>query len=165
MANELNIALDPIGDTGLTVVGKIFSAGFSQQGSDVAMSETSAGMYTGSFTLSSLADGVYRVVFIDDDTGTLLGDGKLYVRGGVEYLSPTVAEISDGVWDETRSAQLLAIETKAQADARQALLIAEIDANEAKIDTTIADTAIIKTSITGETLRLQKISAQIGDLK
>ncbi len=44
-------------------------------------------------------------------------------------------------------------------------ILTEVDANEAKIDTVISDTAIIKSSITGEALRLQKISAQIGDLQ
>jgi len=85
MANELNIALGA-SNTGLTIVGKVRTAGGAQEGSDTAMTETGAtGFYSGSFALGAVADGVYSVEFEDTTSGALLGDGELSVKGNAEY--------------------------------------------------------------------------------
>ena len=82
MANELNIQLDPFLETGLTLVAKVFNTTGTQQDSDVSLSETSTGFYTGDFDLSGLADGDYVVKF---QTATeFYGSGELIVKDGAE---------------------------------------------------------------------------------
>lgn len=79
MADELNIALD---QTGLaTLVGRIYTPGFTQVGGDVAMSEVGgpSGLYTGSAPAATLGRGEYHVVFFDTagSPDTVLGRGRL----------------------------------------------------------------------------------------
>lgn len=82
MANEINIQLDPFLETGLTLIAKIFNKTGTQQGSNISLSETSTGFYTGNFDFSSLADGDYIVKF---QTSTeFYGSGKLKVKDGIE---------------------------------------------------------------------------------
>ena len=45
MANELNIQLDPFIDTGLDLLGKVFSKSGTQQGWTVMLTENAAALY------------------------------------------------------------------------------------------------------------------------
>ena len=85
MANELNIILDALTDTGLSVSAKVRQAGGTQIGPTVTMVEANAGFYTGDFALGAVADGLYSVEFVDDDSATLLGRGDLSVKNNSEY--------------------------------------------------------------------------------
>jgi hypothetical protein len=92
MANEINIQLDPFLETGLTLVAKVFNKTGTQQGSDVSLTETSTGFYSGDFAVSGLADGDYIVKF---QTSTeFYGSGELKVEEGVEVILPTKADVS-----------------------------------------------------------------------
>lgn len=91
MANEINIQLDSFLETGLTLVAKVFNKTGTQQGSDVSLSETSTGFYSGDFTVSSLADGDYVVKF--QTTTEHYGSGMLSIKGGVEAIPSTKAEL------------------------------------------------------------------------
>ena len=84
MANELNIRLDPVDETGLSVSAIVRYPGGTQLGSTVAMTEPLAGYYTGTFSLAAVADGAYSVEFLDDDDGALLGEGVLEVKDNDE---------------------------------------------------------------------------------
>jgi hypothetical protein len=91
MANEINIQLDPFLETGLTLVAKVFNKTGTQQGSDVSLTETSTGFYSGDFAVSGLADGDYIVKF---QTATeFYGAGELKVKDGAEVIVPTKAEL------------------------------------------------------------------------
>lgn len=84
MAGELNIPLDENRDTGLTLIGSVWSEQGVQQGSDVTMTESSTGSayYTGDFDFSTLADGQYYARFY---TATRRkGGGPFYIRDGAE---------------------------------------------------------------------------------
>lgn len=95
MSNEINIQLDPFLETGLTLVAKVFNKTGAQQDSDVSLSETSTGFYTGDFDLSGLADGDYIVKF---QTATeFYGSGKLKVKDGVEVELSNKEEIANAV--------------------------------------------------------------------
>ena len=83
MANELNIQLDPFLETGLALTGSVYSKTGTQQGTNVSMSESSTGFYTGDFSVSGLSDGDYGVKF---QTATeFYGSGVLKVKDGAEF--------------------------------------------------------------------------------
>jgi len=84
MANELNIQLDPFTQTGLTLLGKVFSKGGIQQGSNVSMTEGGSATYTGDFSLVAVSDGAYLVRFETNAPDKLYGTGALYVRSNAE---------------------------------------------------------------------------------
>ena len=83
MANELNLRLDPV-QTGLTVTARVRRADGTQIGIDTACGEIVGvnGLYSGSFTLTSVADGTYLVEFFSGTT--LLGTGELNVKNETE---------------------------------------------------------------------------------
>lgn len=90
MANELNIKLDTYTETGLALLGKLYNKqGDTQFGSNVSMTETANGHYTGNFDFSTLADGQYLVVF--ETTTEYYGDGVLFIESGSEV---NIASIS-----------------------------------------------------------------------
>ena len=85
MSNELNIALDPYTESGLTLIAKVINTQGVQQGSDVSMTEgTEDAFYTGDFDITTLSDNEYAVRFETNTPDKLYGNGKLYVRGGIE---------------------------------------------------------------------------------
>lgn len=177
MADELKVPL-PLQHTGLTLLGKVFSAS-AQIGSDTAMTEIgTTAIYAASFSLTGVADGEYMVRF---DTATkTYATGKLYVLNqaqvtpeqyalatnlatvdavvdaikAVTDLLPNAGALTDidtGVNNlETRVPDTISLAninaevdtaltdydgpTKAELDTAQAAIIAEVDANEAKID-------------------------------
>jgi hypothetical protein len=89
MSNELNLSLE----TGLTLVGKVYSKAGVQQNTDVAMTEPSTGQYTGDFVVTSLADGEYMVLFFVGTENR--GFGGLYVRSGTEISQQNFATLPD----------------------------------------------------------------------
>ena len=86
MANELNILLD----TGLTVTAKVYNVAGTQQGTTVSMSEVVTSQYTGTFDISSLADGVFPVHFYEGSI--LVGSGSIDVKSGAEV---SLASLND----------------------------------------------------------------------
>ena len=149
-----NIILDT--DAGLTITGDIYNSAGAQVGTTVSMTDNGSGLYTGTFSLSGVADGAYTVRFLE--SGTKIGLGSLYVRGESEV---TQDEFFDPNFDivqsvsatttnldaltiadvETGSNQALLTydpPTKGEMDAAistaETNIIAEIDVNEAKID-------------------------------
>lgn len=86
MANELNIVLDSVSQTGLTVISKVRAAGGTQQGGNVTMTEPSNGVYTGNYSTTGLSDGVYSVEFINNSDSSLLGTGQLMVKSETELV-------------------------------------------------------------------------------
>jgi hypothetical protein len=96
MANELNIQLDPFTESGLTLIAKVFiKAGLQLGGSDVAMTESSDGFYTGNFALGSIADGDHIVKF--QTTTDFYGSGILSVKDGAEVVPSTFNPSSDTI--------------------------------------------------------------------
>ena len=95
MANELNIQLDSFLETGLTIFAKVFNQTGVQQGTDISLTETSAGFYSGDFNLSTLADGDYIVKF--QTTTQYYGSGTLSIKGGVEAMTNQLRTINTGV--------------------------------------------------------------------
>jgi len=85
MSNELNIRYSI---TGLSLSAKVRLNDGTQQGPTIALAETpaSSGYYTGDFDFSAFDDGQYSVEFIDGTT--LVGTGKVDIKGGVE-LTPS----------------------------------------------------------------------------
>ncbi len=94
MADELGITLDSFNDSGLTLLGMVYAADGTQEGSNVSMTETgSTAVYIGSFALGAIADGDYLVRFA---TATrTYGTGSLYVRDGVEVTTGTLDDAVD----------------------------------------------------------------------
>jgi len=110
MSNELGIPALP---TGLTLLGKVYAADATQEGSNVSMTEGASGVYKGDFSLAAVADGEYMISY---ETATKkYGYGFLFVRNNA-------------------SVSQYEFEKKSEADTRQTALITEIDANETKID-------------------------------
>jgi hypothetical protein len=86
MANELNILLD----SGLTITAKVYNIVGTQQGTTVFMSEVVTSQYSGTFDVSSLADGVFPVHFYEGSV--LVGSGSINVKGGTEV---SLANLND----------------------------------------------------------------------
>jgi len=169
MANELNIQLDPFNDSGLTLIAKGFNPDGTQLGSDVTMTEVgSRAYYTASFSLTGVADGAYLISF---ETATqFYGSGVLYVKDGDELdLSDVETEtlaagretniISEVNANETK---IDLIETKAQADSRQAILVGEHNDTQADIAAlndfnpatdTVANVTLVDTTTTNTDMR------------
>lgn len=95
MANELNFRLDPIDDIGLTVTARVRLSGGAQQGSDVSLTESPSGFYSGDFPLTGVPDGQYIVEAVDDTSGKLLSYGILKIRDEVEVLEDINDRITD----------------------------------------------------------------------
>jgi hypothetical protein len=93
MANELNLILDPVLQTGLTVDAKVRQANGTQMGATVTCTEPQTGYYTGTYNLGTLADGIYSVDFTDNSSGRLLGTGELDILSGAERVNPSLAEV------------------------------------------------------------------------
>lgn len=113
MANELNIQLNRFTESGLSLLGRVKSLAGVQQGSDVNMTEPTSGQYTGTFDVSTLADGQYLVSF--ESTTVFYGSGVLNVEKGAE-----VTELSIGVD---------VIDIKAKTDQLTFTNPGEVDAN------------------------------------
>lgn len=118
MANELNIQLDPFTEQGLTLIAKVFNKTGSQQGSDVAMTESSTGFYTGNFALGSISDGDYIVKF---QTATdFYGSGILSVKDNAEVVPSTLtsAEVATelATYDAPTKAELDAAQTSIESN-------------------------------------------------
>lgn len=95
MANELNIILDPVDQTGLTVTANVTSAGGASIAS-VALTEIATpAYYVGDLDLSIIADGTYAVQAIDDTSGYMLGNGLLHVLDGAEVSESTIQKNDD----------------------------------------------------------------------
>jgi hypothetical protein len=120
---SLGIVLDPVQQTGLTVVAKVRDQSGAQIGSAASLTEGDPGVYVGAFSLVAVTDGVYSVTFLDNTTGWALGHGELVVKANAEVDRSNLALAS----------AVALIETKVQADARQAILVAEHDATQAAI--------------------------------
>ena len=108
MANEINLQQD----AGLTLTTKVYSVTGVQQGSTVNLTEVATGLYSGDFSLVGIADGRYTVLFFNG--ASVVGFGNIFVVDELEV-------------------DLHTLESKVQADARQAALIAEHDATQAAI--------------------------------
>ena len=150
MADELRIALD-MADTGLTLLGKVYSAS-AQIGTDVSMSEIgSSAFYVGSISLTGVADGPYMVRY--DTASATYGTGWIYVLSEAvvspeQYaLATSIAALNDlsaaavNAEVDTALADYDA-PTKAELDTAKVNIIAEINDNENKIDnldTTLGD--------------------------
>ena len=167
MADELRIALD-MSDTGLTLLGKVFSAS-AQVGSNVAMTEIgSTAVYVGSFSLAAVSDGHYMVRF--DTASSTYGFGQLYVRNNLEVSQEEFEKKSEAdTWQtaliteiDANETKIDLLETKAQADTRQTALIAEHDATQASIaalndfdpaSDTVAHVTLVDTTTTNTDMR------------
>ena len=147
MANELNIVLDSVNDTGLTVSAKVRQAGGTQVGSTIAMTEVGSGFYTGDFSLVAVSDGVYSVEFIDDGDGSLLGDGQLQVKGNLEYSLPDINDFNSAT--DTVAQVTLVGTTTTNTDMRGT------DGANTTVPNTIAPDNASITSILADTNELQ----------
>ena len=139
MANELNIQLDPFNQTGLVLLGKVFDKDGTQQGSSTTLTENAPALYSGDFSLSSISDDAYLVRFETNLPDELYGTGALYVRNNAEvsqenFFSATLDEVvTDTASRDASKADVSSIETKAEADARQVVLISEHDQTQTDI--------------------------------
>jgi len=97
MARELKIALDTFDDTGLTLLGKVYTSAGTQQGASVSMTEGDDAVYVGDFALAAVADGEYMVRFETNTPDLVYGTGALYVRGGTEVSQWELAKKSETV--------------------------------------------------------------------
>jgi hypothetical protein len=169
MANELNIQLDPFSDSGLTLIAKGFNPDGTQLGSNITMTEVgSRAYYTASFSLVSVTDGAYLVSF---ETATdFYGQGVLYVKNGDELDLSDVETETLAAGRETNiiseidanEAKIDLIETKAQADSRQAILVSEHNDTQADITAlndfnpatdTVANVTLVDTTTTNTDMR------------
>ena len=144
MSNELQYYGDPVVDTGLTVVARVYNSSGVQVGSDVATTEVGAlAIYRGDMPVA--IDGEYGVRFF---SGTLLlgqetiswdGTAERTILGNATPTNVTDAQTAIIAQVDANEAKIDLIETKIEADARQVLLIAEHDATQAtlanKLDT------------------------------
>ena len=139
MANELNIQLDPFNQTGLVLLGKVFDKDGTQQGSSVTLTENAPALYSGDFSLASISDDAYLVRFETNLPDELYGTGALYVRNNAEvsqenFFNATLDEVvTDTASRDASKADVSSIETKAEADARQVVLISENDQTQTDI--------------------------------
>lgn len=169
MANELNIQLDPFNDSGLTLIAKGFNPDGTQLGSDVTMTEVgSRAYYTASFSLAAVPDGAYLISF---ETSTqFYGSGVLYVKDGDELDLGDVETETLAAGRETNiiseidanETKIDLIETKAQADSRQAILVGEHNDTQADIAAlndfnpatdTVANVTLVATTTTNTDMR------------
>jgi len=151
MADELRIPLDPFTQTGLTLLGKVYNNTGSQEGSTVPMTEDGPALYIGDFALGAVGDGEYVVRFETNTPDKLYGTGSLFVRNNAEVSQQsffngaldTVANVSivattttntDMRGTDSAITSLVGIATTTNVTDAQATIIAEIDANETKID-------------------------------
>lgn len=87
MANELVYSGDPVGDTGLTIVGRVYGMDGVQVSTDVSMTEVgSLAIYRGD--MPSAAAGQYIVKFYN--TTTLKEQFRFYWDGTVEVTVQTL---------------------------------------------------------------------------
>jgi hypothetical protein len=74
MANELNFPFSPGGQT---IVAQVFDEGWTQQGSNVTMTEFATALYRGNMP-GSVPRGEYIVLFrLTTGTGTIVGQGPI----------------------------------------------------------------------------------------
>jgi len=169
MANELNIQLNPFKDSGLTLVAKAFNPDGTQLGSDVAMTEVgSRAYYTANFSLAAVSDGAYLISF--ETTNKFYGSGILYVKDNTEI---NVNDLETETLASGRETNIISeidanetkidlIETKAQADSRQAILVGEHNDTQADIAAlndfnpatdTVANVTLVATTTTNTDMR------------
>jgi len=87
MSNELNLLLD----TGLTLTGKVYNVAGTQQGTNVSMTEVATSQYSGTFDVSTLADGNFPVHFYNG--AVLVGTGELKIKDGAEIIPSTQTSV------------------------------------------------------------------------
>jgi hypothetical protein len=130
VASELNY-FGKITETGLSVIAKVYNSNGAQVGADVLCTEAGTlAIYVGDMPTAII--GQYGVRFFGGVT--LLGQGSINWDGTIEIDFNLDSKVSD-------------IETKLQADARQALLIAEHDQTQVAIGSLSFDDAAILTAI------------------
>jgi hypothetical protein len=134
MSNELQYYGDPVVDTGLTVVARVYDSSGVQVGSDVATTEVGAlAIYRGNMPVA--VEGNYGVRFFSDTL--LLGQETIFWDGTAEKINASTSDVTAIIAQvDANETKIDLIETKAQADARQALLIAEHDTTQAALITT-----------------------------
>ena len=132
MANEINIQLDSFLETGLTIVAKVFNKTGTQQGTDISLTETSTGFYSGDFNLSTLADGDYVVKF--QTTTDFYGSGILSVKENAEVVPSTLTSAEVATELATYDAP-----TKAEFDAG----IATIESNLGTINNGVKKASLL----------------------
>jgi hypothetical protein len=140
MANELNIQLDPFTESGLTLIAKVFNKAGTQQGSDVAMTESSTGFYTGNFALGSISDGDYIVKF--QTTTDFYGSGILSVKDGAEVVPSTFDPLSDVIegtltHNEMMKLQTAALTGKVSGSPGGPIVIKGVDGSTTRISATV----------------------------
>lgn len=151
MANELNIQLDPFTEQGLTLIAKVFNKAGTQQGSDVAMTESSTGFYTGNFALGSISDGDYIVKF--QTTTDFYGSGILSVKDNAEFAPSTLtsAEVATelATYDAPTKAELdAAVSGLSTFDANNDTVSTDTESrNASKADTSALATAASITAL------------------
>lgn len=92
MPNELQYYGDPVVDTGLTVVARVYNSSGVQVGSDVATTEVGAlAIYRGNMPVA--IDGEYGVRFF---SGTLLlGQSNIIWDGTAEKINASTSDVTD----------------------------------------------------------------------
>ena len=119
MSNELQYYGDPVVDTGLTVVARVYDSSGVQVGSDVATTEVgSLAIYRGDMPVA--VEGSYGVRFFN---GTLLlGQETISWDGTAEKINASTSDVT--------------------------AIITEVNANEVKIDTAIAQATLARKHLT-----------------
>ena len=94
MAYELNIPLDPVSQTGLSVNALLYSGGSLTR--TVSLTEGPTGVYSNIAAISSLASGSYAVSFRDASSSAQYGSGTLLWDGSADATLST-ASTFDGI--------------------------------------------------------------------
>ena len=136
MANELNITL---GQTGLTVIARLFSAG-SQVGTDISLTEIvgQGGYYTGN--MPAVAAAYYDVLFLIN--GVIRGSNSINWSGTTEIVGSSLTALAIRTEMDTNSTKLsnldATISSRLSSSAYAApptviQIRAEMDANSVKL--------------------------------
>jgi hypothetical protein len=91
MSNELQYYGDPVVDTGLTVVARVYDSSGVQVGSDVATTEVGAlAIYRGNMPVA--VEGNYGVRFFSDTL--LLGQETIFWDGTAEKINASTSDVT-----------------------------------------------------------------------
>ena len=138
MANEINFAYQ----AGKTLEAAIYANGWTQQGANIALTETGigSGLYVGSVPgVPAIANGVYQVLFIDTigpPVNDVVGRGPLYWASNVEDRE-AVQSVLDTVLADTAAMEPL-VTANLDATVSSRATPADIAASEATILAAIA---------------------------
>ena len=159
-----------IADPGQTLAAKLFAMGsdtVTATASSVAEATNRSGTYIASF--SGAADGQYKIVATASDIAKatwfvdIVGDAA-FIAYELTKAPPTTAEIVTAI---KADAVLGAVETKAQADTRQATLITEHDATQTAVAAISSGGGLTDQNVTdivdGVTVGVTKVTPRIRD--